>query len=451
MLPGVAHLARQLARGEITSRALTEACLDRIGDAAGEGARAFTRVHAEAARAAADAADRLRGAGITLSPVAGVPFSVKDLFDVAGEPTLAGSVVLRGAPPATADAVVVARLRRAGAVIVGKTNMTEFAFSGLGINPHYGTPKCPWDRAVGRIPGGSSSGAAVSVADGMAAVAIGTDTAGSVRTPAALSGVVGFKPTARRVPREGCYPLSRTLDSIGPLAPSVACCALVDAILSGDERPPPEALPVGSLRLGVPRQFVLEGLDVEVARAFSTALGKLAAAGARVVDVEFPELLEVRDIQRHGGFSVAEAYATHRALIAARESEYDPRVASRIRRGRGLEAADYLELLERRAGFVRAAARTAAPFDALVLPTAALIAPPIAELEASDEAYFRANSRALRNTNLVNLFDGCALSIPCHEPGSAPVGFMIAGVGDADRHVLAAGMAIERAISPRAR
>src|ERR1019366_2064892 len=179
MLPGVAHLARQLARGGTTSRALTGACLDRIGDAAGEGARAFTRVHAEAARAAADAADRLRGAGITLSPVAGVPFSVKDLFDVAGEPTRAGSVVLRGAPPATSDAVFVARLRRAGAVIVGKTNMTEFAFSGLGINPHYGTPKCPWDRAVGRIPGGSSSGAAVSVADGMAAVAIGTDTAGS--------------------------------------------------------------------------------------------------------------------------------------------------------------------------------------------------------------------------------------------------------------------------------
>ena len=422
---------------------LVEACLDRARNDGGEGARAFTRVYVEAARAAADAADRLRGAGVALSPIAGLPVSVKDLFDVAGEPTLAGSVVLRGGPPATADAEVVARLRRAGAVVVGKTNMTEFAFSGLGLNPHYGTPRNPWDRSTGRIPGGSSAGAAVSVTDGMAAFAIGTDTGGSVRIPSALCGLVGFKPTARRVPSGGCYPLSRSLDSIGPLAASVACCATIDRVLSGEAAPVPEALPISGLRLGVPRHFVLDDLDPEVARAFSAALTALSAAGAHVVEIEFPALLDLPAINKDGGFAVMEAYALHRRLIAEREADYDPRVASRILRGRGLGVAEYIDLLDRRTALIRTAERVAAPFDALVMPTAALIAPPVSELEASDEAYFRANARALRNPTVVNFIDGCALSIPCQEPGAAPVGFMVAGVGGSDRRVLAAGLAIE--------
>jgi aspartyl-tRNA(Asn)/glutamyl-tRNA(Gln) amidotransferase subunit A len=447
MLPTLAFLAGELARGETTSRELTEACLDRIGVAGGEGPRTVTRVYAEAARAAAEAADRLRRAGVTVSPLAGVPVSVKDLFDVAGEPTLAGSVVLRAAAPAAADAAIVSRLRRAGAVLVGKTNMTEFAFSGLGLNPHRGTPKGPWDRTVGRIPGGSSSGAAVSVTDGMAAVAIGTDTGGSVRIPAALCGLVGFKPTARRVPREGCYPLSRTLDSIGPIGVSVACCALVDSVLAGEPPWVPEALPVAGLRLGVLRDLVLDDLDDEVARAFSAALTKLSSAGARVADVHFPELREMPAMLRHGGFAVAEAFAVHRQLLEAHEHEFDPRVASRMLRGRSFSAWEYIDLVGRRADFMRATERAAAPFDAIVLPTAALIAPPIAELEASDEAYHRANWRALRNATVVNYFDGCALSVPCQEPGSAPVGFMVAGVGGADRWVLAAGRAIERVVS----
>ena len=447
MMPTLAQLSSDLADGRTTSRELTEGCLDRIGREGGEGERTFTRVHAEAARASAEAADRLRGAGVTLSPVAGLPVSVKDLFDVAGETTLAGSIVLRDAAPAATDAEVVSRLRRAGAVVIGKTNMTEFAFSILGMNPHYGTPRAPWDRAVGRIPGGSSSGAAVSVTDGMAAFAIGTDTAGSVRVPAAFCGAVGWKPTARRVPLAGCYPLARSLDSIGPIAPSVACCAIVDAVLSGQPARLPEALPIAGLRLGVPSQYVLEGLDDEVARAFSAALAALSSAGARIVDVDFRELLEMPAIHKSGNINTIEAYAVHRPVIEAREPSYDPRVATRILRGRGALAVDYLELIERRAAFVLAAERVMTPFDAMVLPTAILVPPPIAELEASDEAYFRANARALRNPTVVNFFDGCALSIPCHEPGAAPVGFMVAGPAGADRRVLATGLAIERVLA----
>jgi aspartyl-tRNA(Asn)/glutamyl-tRNA(Gln) amidotransferase subunit A len=447
MLPNIAQLSADLALGKTTSRELTEDCLSRILDAGGEGPRTFTRVHADAARAAADAADRLRCAGVMRTPIAGLPVSVKDLFDVAGEPTLAGSKVLREAVPASADAEIVTRLRAAGAVIVGKTNMTEFAFSGLGLNPHNGTPRGPWDRTVGRIPGGSSSGAAVSITDGMAAFAIGTDTGGSVRIPAALCGLVGFKPTARRVPSAGCFPLSRSLDSIGPIAPSVACCATVDAVLSGQPSPVLDALPIAGLRLGVPCQYVLDGLDPEVARAFGAALTALSSAGARVVDLDFPALLDLPAIHKDGGFAVLEAYALHRRLIGEREPDYDPRVASRILRGREVRAAEYIDLLEQRASFIRSADRVMAPFDALAMPTTALVAPPLAELEASDEAYFRANARALRNPSVINFLDGCALSIPCHERGTAPVGFMIGGPSGSDRRLLAVGLAVERVLT----
>src|ERR1700730_3584612 len=220
----VLEIAADLADGRTTSRELVEAALAQITDPGGEGARTSVKVYAERARAAADAQDQLRKAGYTASPLAGLPVSLKDLFDVAGERTLAGSKALDDTPPAQCDAAIVARLRAAGAVLIGRTNMTEFAFSGVGINPHYGTPGNPYDRRL--IPGGSSSGAAVSVSDGGAVVAIGTDTGGSVRIPAAPCGIVGFKPTQKRIPRDGVTTLSTTLDSIGPLANSVACCAV---------------------------------------------------------------------------------------------------------------------------------------------------------------------------------------------------------------------------------
>ncbi|HTP95270.1 MAG TPA: amidase [Burkholderiales bacterium] len=445
----LAQLGADLTAGRITSRALTDACLGRIDDAAGEGARAFIRVHRDVALASADAYDRLRAAGAALPPLAGIPISIKDLFDVAGEVTRAGSVVLADAPPTPRDAPIVARLRQAGAVIVGRTNMTEFAFSGIGINPHYDTPRNPYDRATGRIPGGSSSGAAVSVTDAMAAAAIGTDTGGSVRIPAALCGITGFKPTARRVPLGGCFPLSRSLDSIGPLAASVSCCALLDAILAGEEYAPPAPLPIAGLRLGVPKDLVLDDLDGEVAHAFARALTRLSAAGARVEEFACPALLDIADINKQGGFAVLEAYALHRRLLAERGDRYDPRVASRILRGREASAADYIDLIDRRAAFIAAAGAQIARFDALAFPTAQLIAPPLADLVADDKTFFNANARALRNTSTINLLDGCALSVPCHEPGAAPVGLMLAAAAGADRRVLAAGLAVEATLARR--
>ena len=292
--PTVLSLAEDLAAGRTTSRALIEAALTRIADTAGEGARTFIKVYSDTARAAADAQDRLRAAGYVASPLAGLPVSIKDLFDVAGERTLAGSKALDDMPPAQFDAPVVARLRAAGAILIGRTNMTEFAFSGVGINPHYGTPGNPHDRSC--IPGGSSSGAAVSVADGGAIVAIGTDTGGSVRIPAALCGIVGLKPTQTRISRAGATPLSTTLDSIGPLANSVACCAIADAVMAGEEPVAPLPVRVEGLRLGVPQSFVLDDLAAEVATAFAEACTTLSRAGARIVDLPLTELGEYRAI-----------------------------------------------------------------------------------------------------------------------------------------------------------
>jgi len=399
-------LASDLAAGKTTSLALVEDALTRIAVPSGEGARVFLRTHRESALAEARASDALRAHGIVPSPLAGIPVSVKDLFDVAGDITRAGSKVLADAAPAKIDATVVRRLRQAGAIIVGRTNMVEFAFSGLGLNPHYGTPKNPWDRATGRIPGGSSSGAAVSVSDGMAAMGLGTDTGGSIRIPAALCGLTGFKPTARRIPKDGTFPLSATLDSIGPIAPSVACCALADSILSGDVPQVPPAPPLKGLRLGVVQDYVLEGLDRGVAEVFGKALARLSQAGASVTDVRFAALQRLPQINRKGGLVVAEAYAIHRELIARRKADYDPRVASRTLRGAEMSAAEYIGVLAERAALIAESARLAAPYDALLMPTVAMVAPAIAPLEADDPLYGKTNLALLRNPGVVNFLDG---------------------------------------------
>ena len=436
-------LAGELATRKTTSQALVEDALMRIATPSGEGARVFLRTRRESALAEAKASDALRALGIVPSPLAGIPVSVKDLFDVTGDITRAGSRALADAAAATVDAVVVRRLRQAGAIIVGRTNMVEFAFSGLGLNSHYGTPKNPWDRATGRIPGGSSSGAAVSVSDGMAAMGLGTDTGGSVRIPAALCGLTGFKPTAKRIPKDGTFPLSGTLDSIGPIAPSVACCALVDSILAGDAAQVPSAMPLKGLRLGVVQDYVLDDLDSGVAEAFGKALARLSQGGASVSDVRFEALRRLPQINEKGGLVVAEAYAIHRELIARRKADYDPRVASRILRGAGMSAAEYLELLAARAAMIAKSALLAMPYDALLMPTVAMVAPAISPLEADDKLYGRTNLAILRNPSVVNFLDGCALSIPCHQRGAAPVGLMVVGQYGEDRRLLAVGLALE--------
>jgi aspartyl-tRNA(Asn)/glutamyl-tRNA(Gln) amidotransferase subunit A len=436
----VAQLTRELDAGRTSSRELVERALARIEAPEGEGKRAFMKVYAEAARAEAEHCDRLRKAGVRRSPVDGLPVSLKDLFDVAGDVTRAGSKVL--AAQARQDAPAVARLRAAGAIFIGRTNMVEFAFGGVGLNPHYGTPKNPWDRKTGRVPGGSTSGGAVAQADGMCAMALGSDTRGSIRGPAALCGITGWKPTARRVPREGAFPLSLTLDSVGPLANSVDCCATYDAIHAGEAPAPLPKLDARGLRLLLPCSSVLDGLDDTVAKTFQTALAKV---GARVEEVKVPAFDRQADYFKSGGYAGAEAYYIHRPYLD-RVKEYDPRVGSRVVLGKDFTASDYIALGDLRAAFMREIEALAAPYDAIVMPTVACVAPTIAQTEASMDDYVRWNMHILRNPGLINFLDGCAASVPCHEPGSAPVGLMVCGTALSDRHTLAVAGALERAL-----
>jgi aspartyl-tRNA(Asn)/glutamyl-tRNA(Gln) amidotransferase subunit A len=439
----VTQLSKDLDTGKTTSRELVEQALARIADPGGEGTRAFMKVYADSARADADYSDQLRKRGGRRSAVDGLPVSVKDLYDVAGDVTRAGSRIFEKL--ANTDAAAVARLRAAGAVFVGRTNMVEFAFGGVGLNPHYGTPKNPWDRKTGRVPGGSSSGAAVAQADGMCVMALGSDTRGSIRGPAALCGVVGFKPTMERVPRDGAFPLSFTLDSVGPLANSVACCAAYDEVLSGEKGTLP-VLDIKNLRLLLPRCSAIEDLDKDVAKAFEAALRQLSKAGAAVIEVPAPAFDRQREHFKGGGYAGAEAYYIHRDRLD-RLSEFDPRVGKRVILGKDLTGADYVALGFLREEYKREVGALAAGFDAFLMPTAPCIAPAIAAADASDEDYFRWNARLLRNHGLINFLDGCALTLPCHEPGTAPVGLMVCGTAGADRRILAVSAAIERALS----
>jgi len=442
----VSQLRADLASGKTTSRALLDEALARVADPAGEGARAFLKLYTDTARAEAEHSDRLRAAGVVRSPADGLPVSVKDLFDVGGDVTRAGSKILADAAPARADAPVVARLRAAGAVIVGRTNMVEFAFGPLGFNPHYGTPRNPWDRATGRVPGGSSSGAAVAQADGMCVMALGSDTRGSIRIPAALCGLAGFKPTARRVPREGAFPLSFTLDSIGPLANSVACCATYDAILAGEPPVPPVALPPRGLRLLLPRSSALEDLDAKVGADFEIALKRLSVAGVVLSEVAVPAFDRQNEYFKGGGFAGAESYAIHRSRLG-RIDEFDPRVGKRILLFKDYSAGDYVELGLLREAFMREVTALAAPYDAILMPTVPSVAPTLEEAGARDEDYFRWILRVMRNVGLINFLDGCAATLPCHAPGTAPVGLMVAAGALTDRHVLGVAATIERVLA----
>jgi aspartyl-tRNA(Asn)/glutamyl-tRNA(Gln) amidotransferase subunit A len=447
-MQNLVDLSRSLANGKVSSRRLVEQCMDRIADPSGEGDRTFLTVYAQRARDEADLVDQARKKGLALPTFAGVPLSIKDLFDVAGEVTRAGSHVLDDQPKASADAVVVSLLRRAGFIILGKTNMTEFAYSGLGVNAHFGTPLNPFDRAVARIPGGSTSGGAVSVADGMAPATVGTDTGGSCRIPAAFCGIVGFKPTSRRVARRGVIPLSMSLDSIGPLATSVSCCAALDSILSGGPGEDEESHPVLGLRFGVLESYAVEHLDDQVAAAYQSALTRLSQRGVQLKPVTLPELSELPAINRNGGLVGAEAYAWHRKLLETRSEFYDPWVRARFDAGKGQSAADYIDLLNHRARIVAAVRAKTRVYDALVLPTVQMVPPTIRELNDQERSN-AINVLCLRNTAIGNFLDRPAISIPCHAPGGAPVGLMLMGETDDDRRLLSIARGVEYAVRPR--
>jgi amidase/aspartyl-tRNA(Asn)/glutamyl-tRNA(Gln) amidotransferase subunit A len=440
------------ARAEIAARRTTAArLLDTCLTAAdAEISRySFIRRFDGMARAAALGMDAAHAAGAPVPPLAGLAVSVKDLFDVQGHPTTAGARVLAGAAPAAADCPAVARLRGAGAALLGHTNMTEFAFSGVGINPHFGTPANVATATLDstpRIPGGSSSGAAVSVASGAAWAALGSDTGGSIRIPAALHGLVGFKNTARLTPTEGAIPLSTTLDTACAITRSVRDAVLLHELLAGRST----ALnrrPLSMLRLAVPTTTMLDALDHGVCAAFERTLATLRAAGARIDEIELTELANLAAVQSSGGFSAAESWAWHRELLPAREADYDPRVATRIRRGEKMSAADYIVLGRERRTWIAAMEHAMRPFDALLSPTVPIVAPPLDTLLASDDAFFAANGLLLRNPSVVNMLDGCALSLPCQRADELPVGLMVWSSAMADDTVLAVSLAIESALA----
>lgn len=408
---------------------------------------AYVRRFDAAARAAAMAIDEARRVGTPIPPLAGLAVSVKDLFDVAGMPTTAGSKSLADALPAADDCPAVARLRGAGAALTGHSNLTEFAFSGIGINPHHGTPANVATAALDdtpRIPGGSTSGGAVTVAAGAAWAALGSDTRGSIRVPAALQGLVGFKNTQSLTPTQGCLPLSFTLDTACAITRSVRDAVLLHEVLAA-RQVRLQHRPLRALRLALPRGAMLEGLDATVARAFERSLARLRDGGADIVDVSLPD--SDTPWQSSGQISGAEAWAWHRARIEAHQADYDPRVLSRIRSGSSVLAADYIERLQTRRRWAADVAQSAAGFDAFVCPTVPVVAPPLEPLLADDDAFFATNALLLRNPSVVNHLDGCALTLPCHESGELPVGLMVWAPAGGDDRVLDVSLTIERSLT----
>ncbi len=384
-------------------------------------------------------------------PLAGLAVSVKDLFDVKGQVSRAGSVVLTDAAPARQDAVAVARLRAAGAALIGRTNMSEFAYSGVGVNPHHGTPANAVATDVPRVPGGSSSGAAVSVAAGAALVGLGSDTGGSIRIPAALQGLVGFKSTQRLVPLDGTVPLSFTLDTACAITRSVRDAITVHEILAA-RRVTRSVAPLSAYRLAVVPQVMFDGIDATVARAFERTVQALRAAGARIEELALPALGELAGLQASGGFAAAESYAWHRHRLADHAAQYDPRVLSRIQRGAAISAADYIDLLQARRSWIARVELALAGFDAVLSPTVPVVAPPLADVQPGperDEAFFRINGLLLRNPSVVNLLDGCAISLPCHAPDELPVGLMVWQGAMRDDAVLSIAQQIETLLRPQ--
>lgn len=423
-----------------------ETILARLAARAGD-ERVFTKLYAEAARAAADASDARKRAGVKLGPLDGTIFSMKDLFDVAGEPTTAGSLMLKTAAPALRDATIVSRLRQAGAVIIGKTNMTEFAFTAIGDNQHYGTPGNAMDAR--RIPGGSSSGAGVSVGEGTCDIAIGSDTGGSVRIPASLNGVVGFKPTARRVPLTGAYPLSATLDSIGPLALSVAACALADAAMSGENLPPLHlSLPLAGLRVGIPRGLLFEDTESEISAAFDRGLANIEQTGARLTDLSIEDLLaDLRAATRRGSIAAMEGAEIHADWLATRASApVDPWVSGPLSRAAAIPAPVYIRAMRRRVTLCAAMDERLASVDVLALPTTPVTAPTIVSMADADLRE-RTEGLLLRNTQVANQFDLCAISLPM--PGmTLQAGLMLVARNGHDQHLLRIAAEVERLLGP---
>jgi aspartyl-tRNA(Asn)/glutamyl-tRNA(Gln) amidotransferase subunit A len=413
-------------------------------DLNGEGSRVFISLDVQKIRKQAAVSTSYFESNTPRS-LEGITISIKDLFDVKNEITSAGSTVLRAHAPASEDAPAVARLRDAGAILFGRANMVEFAYSGIGINPHYGTPRNVWDRrsdGSGRIPGGSSSGGGVSVADEMCTASLGSDTGGSVRLPAAFNGVCGFKPTAYRVPVLGSIPLSVMHDSAGPIANSVECCARIDAVLAG-ETYVAKTIDLRNVKLLKPQCAIWRDLDREVESATLAAIEKLRSAGATIVEAPLEPLEEAFNM---GGFISAVSLDWHNEHINLNGVGYDPRVWKRMKMGESVTRAEHSWALAFRRFWIDRMNIALSGYDAVICPTAARIAPELAPLIADEDLFFKTNTFVLRNTGWVNSLDGCAITMPCHQRGEAPVGLQLVGTHGCDHEILAIGRACEAVI-----
>ena len=425
-----------------SARDRLEDILSRL-EARSQDERVFSKVYARQARAEADAADARRGECRVVGPLDGRIISIKDLFDIAGEPTLAGSVIRRNAPPAKQDATIVRRLRDAGVVIIGKTHMTEFAFTPVGLNPHYGEPGNAVDPA--RIPGGSSSGAAVSVAEATSEIAIGSDTGGSVRIPAALNGIVGFKPTARRIPLEGAFPLAPSLDSIGPLTSTVADAILADAIMAGEAPVLPDAPSLEGLRIALPKGYLLADMEPDVAKHFEATIALLQKAGAVIADLKVDDLiLRLREATRVGSIAGIEASHIHAATwLGDPDANVDIRVKRPLAVRARVSMESYREIMKTRATLVREMDERLSGFDLLATPATPIVAPTIASVSNDEAEYDRVEDLLLRDTQVGNQFDLCSITLPM--PGmTLPTGFMLSARGGTDKKLLAAALSVEK-------
>jgi aspartyl-tRNA(Asn)/glutamyl-tRNA(Gln) amidotransferase subunit A len=444
-MSGLRELSAALRSNQTSATRLVEQALER----ARQSKSVFTAINPGLV-SLAYSIDRARKKSQDLTPLAGIPIALKDLFNIRNEKTFAGSIVRKHyAQPEDADADVVVPLRAAGLLFFGRTNMSEFAFSGIGKNPHYGTPLSIWDRETGRLPGGSSSGSAVAVAEGIVSAALGSDTAGSCRIPAAFNGVVGVKPSFGRMSLNGIFPLSPTLDAPGPIAVDVDSCFILDQLMSGG-LPPVAELPhlhpaeLDQFRLVVPRARVMEDLDAEVRAAFERSLDAITAAGARIVEADLPVLDRCDDFFIERPIVVREVWLHHRQMLEQHLDEYDPFVGLRMSAGAEVSDEEQQARYQERAQLVSDFEQDFAGLraDALLYPTVACVPPTISETEDAEDAR-RVNLRCLRNTATVNYFDGCAISLPCHNEGEAPVGLMLSSANGNDDRLYRLAAAIE--------
>lgn len=445
-LMSIAEVQRRIGLHETSVEEYVSKCIENIHNPSGEGATTFLKVSEVEALAVARTQDALLKKGAQLGPLAGITVSVKDLFDIAGEVTASGSRILRGNDPAEQDSDVVARIRGAGGIVIGRTNMTEFAYSGLGLNPHFGTPLNPYDRMNGRIPGGSTSGGAISVADQMATIAIGSDTGGSCRIPAALCGLVGFKPTASRYSMAGVLPLSRSLDSVGILAPTVQCCQTMDGVLVGGSIKDNPEISLKGLNIGILENVVLEGMDSDVKRNYLRTIETLEKSGVNLRAIHSKVIEKIIQIQGQPKIVSAEANAEYEAILALMGDGVDPRVSTRIAKGKEVSSAIYIQTMLERKALIHAWRKEFLDDDLWIMPTVPTIAPLLSDLQSDDE-YFRFNGLMLRNPGLINFLDGCALSLSNHSPAEAPTGVMLVSLGGNDEKLLRCGLSIERILS----